>query len=237
MIISEQQVPANQTYCKNILTKEKKMKVEVLEKLQNNKGTVSTALSKSFAQDVLKGDTAILTEAIALMRFDDKNVRSGAAKIIESVAEKKPEYVYKDLNKLFPALDVPEPQTRWMTLHVFGLCAKLNPDLSQKALPKCKQFLKEDSGTCLWDRSITYLGYLGAVSEKTAIEVFPILESTLVTIPERTTRIFEGFERMIPVLNTSLKSKMKKVAGKYANDKSPSIKSKASKILKLLKKD
>jgi hypothetical protein len=210
--------------------------MKLLEKLKNNKGTVSSALSKTFAQDVLKGNTAILKEAIVLTCFNDKNVRSGASKIVEVVAEKKPEYVYKDLDKLLPALDMPEPQTRWMMLHVFGLCAKLNPGVAQKALPKCKQFLKEDSGTCLWDRSITYLGYLGAISESVAIEVFPILENTLVSIPARTTRILEGFERMVPVMHDSLKNKTGKIAEKYAGHKSPGIKSRALKILKLLKK-
>jgi hypothetical protein len=138
---------------------------------------------------------------------------------------------------LLPALEVPEPQTRWMILHVFGLCATLDPVFSKKALPKSRQFLQENSGMCLWDRSITYLGYLGAVSEKYATDVFPDLESALESLPERTTRIFEGFERMLPVLGENLRKRLKKVAEKYACDKSPSVKSKAVRVLKKLQID
>jgi hypothetical protein len=163
--------------------------MNLLEKLKKNKGTVSSALGKSLAQEVLQGDRDLLAEAIGLICTDDKNVRSGAGKIIECVAEKKPELVFKSLDRLLPALEVPEPQTRWMILHVFGLCATLDPVFSKKALPKSRQFLQENSGMCLWDRSITYLGYLGAVSEKYATDVFPDLESALESLPERTTRI------------------------------------------------
>jgi len=42
----------------------------------------------------------ILKEAVELVRFDDKNVRAGAAKIIEKVTEKKPELVANYLNTL-----------------------------------------------------------------------------------------------------------------------------------------
>jgi hypothetical protein len=208
--------------------------MKILAKLQSNKGTVSSALGKSLALEVLKGDKEILKEAIGLIAFDDKNVRSGAAKIIEMVAEKKPEYVSPDLKKLLPALEVQEAQTRWMVLHVLGLCAKLGPDICVHALPKAEQFLKEDSGMCLWDRSITYLGYMGAVAEKQAGKIFPILEKCLITIPERNTRIFEWFERMIPVLDDTLKTRLKEIAKKYSNNKVSGVKGKARRIEKIL---
>jgi len=46
-------------------------------------------LDKSLAKDALSSKTGILTEAIQLVKADSKNVRSGAAKIIESVAEEE----------------------------------------------------------------------------------------------------------------------------------------------------
>jgi hypothetical protein len=212
-------------------------KMGILSRLQNNKGTVSSALGKALAFEVLKGDKEILNEAIELIVNEDKNVRSGAAKIIEMVAEKKPEYIAKYLLKLFPALDVKEAQTRWMIIHVLGLCAKQEPEICKKALSKAEQYLKENSGMCLWDRAITYLGYIGALSGKDAEKILPILEKCMVTIPERTARIFEGYERMIPVLNSNSKIQLKKIAEKYSTDKTPSVKSKANKINKILSKE
>jgi hypothetical protein len=211
--------------------------MSILSQLQNNKGTVSSALSKLLAQQVLKGDPDILIDAINLISFEDKNVRSGAAKIIETVAEKKPDYVSPHLSKLLPALEVQEPQTRWMVLHTLGLCAKLDPQTSLKAIPKAKQFLQENSGMCLWDRSITYLGYIGSISEKEAVTIFPILEDSMDSIPERIPRVFEGFERMIPVLNSKLKSKLKGISDKFTNHTSPTIKNKAKRLQKVLSKE
>jgi hypothetical protein len=211
--------------------------MSILSKLQNNKGTVSSSLGKSLGQQVLKGDPDILSEAINLISFDDKNVRSGAAKIIETVAEKKPEYVSPYLSRLLPSLEVQEPQTRWVVLHVLGLCAKLEPQISLKAFPKAEQFLKENSGMCLWDRSITYLGYIGSISEKEAVKIFPILEKCMVSIPERIPRIFEGFERMIPVLNSNLKTKLKGISDKFTNNTSSTVKNWAKRLQKILLKE
>ncbi len=63
--------------------------MKLLNQLKNNKGTVSSALGKTLAQEALKGNNDILSEAFELVLFDDKNVRSGAGKIIEQVAEKR----------------------------------------------------------------------------------------------------------------------------------------------------
>ncbi|MFH1520054.1 MAG: HEAT repeat domain-containing protein [Candidatus Micrarchaeota archaeon] len=104
--------------------------MNILNQLQQNKGAVSSKLGKELAEKVLKGDNVILKEAVQLCSFNDKNVRAGAAKIIEKVAEKKPELVSSYLKELFPALDSPEPQTRWMIIYAFGYCAKLNPDIA-----------------------------------------------------------------------------------------------------------
>jgi len=71
---------------------------DLLSLLQENKGTVSSALGKELARKVLGGEGAILTDALALVTYDglnpkSKNIRAGAAKIIEKVAEVQPERV------------------------------------------------------------------------------------------------------------------------------------------------
>ncbi|MBU0591014.1 HEAT repeat domain-containing protein [Candidatus Micrarchaeota archaeon] len=206
--------------------------MSILNQLQQNKGAVSSKLGKELAEKVLKGDKVILKEAVRLCTFNDKNVRAGAAKIIEKVAEKKPELVSPYLKDLFSALESPEAQTRWMIIYAFGYCAKLNPDISVKALPKAKKFLEEESGACLWDRTIIYLGYLGAVSSKNAKHVVPLLEFALEKIPGQTKTILESFERILPVADTGMKNKILKYAKKYSNDKKASVKAKAIKLEK-----
>ena len=87
--------------------------MDLFSKLVNNKGTVSSALGKQLARDVLDGDTELLEEAISLVcyRLDEKSqksIRAGAAKIVEIVAEKQPQLVADHLQDLLPALEVPE---------------------------------------------------------------------------------------------------------------------------------
>jgi len=101
----------------------------LLEQLKANKGTVSSALGKELAMKVLGSASEILLQAINLTRFEpdkvnSKNVRAGAAKIIEKVAERKPGLVSPHLEKLLPAFEMPEPQTEWMLMMAFGYCAK-----------------------------------------------------------------------------------------------------------------
>ena len=170
-----------------------------------------------------------------LIEFDDKNVRSGAAKIIEQVAQKKPELVAGYLKDLFPGLESYEPQTRWMIIHTFGFCAKLNSVIASKALDKAKEFLNTNSGACLWDRTILYLGYLGATSEMYAKKVFPLLEKTLSTIPSQTKTALESFERMLPLLDDKMKKQLLKYADKYSANSKSSVSTKAKKLIKKLK--
>jgi hypothetical protein len=105
--------------------------MSIFEQLSNNKGTVSSALGKVLAKKALDGQISILLECVDLASYkpsapNQKHIRSGAAKVIEIVAENRPELVAPYLEKLLPALSVKEPQTRWMIIRTMGFCAHLN---------------------------------------------------------------------------------------------------------------
>ena len=168
--------------------------MEIFELLKANKGTVSSALGKELGAKVLNGDSSILEQAMKYVVFDlnddkSKGIRAGAAKIIEVVAEKKPELIAKDLDKLKPALNAPEPQTRWMLMYVFGFCAKLNPKDSISVIDYAKRYLTENAGVCLSGAVHQYLGRIGATSEKTAMIVLPILDDSLRTASENESKV------------------------------------------------
>jgi hypothetical protein len=153
--------------------------MSILLQLEKNKGTISSALGKALTKDVLAGQMVILEEAVDLLAHESKQVRAGAAKIIEQVALSDPSLVVEFLPRLLPALDVNEPQTRWMVIHTLGLCAALDTPTALKALPKAKTFIEAESGACLWGATIVYLGYVGATSAANARTVLPILEHVL----------------------------------------------------------
>ena len=132
-----------------------------------------------------------------LLGHDSKNVRAGAAKIVEQVAMFDPALVVGFLRQLLPALEVAESQTRWMTIHTLGLCASLDAPTVISALPKAEEIIGLDSGACLWGSAITYLGYLGATSESNVRTVFPILERALHATPRQAKTVLKGFLRML----------------------------------------
>ena len=186
--------------------------MSILKQLQNNKGTVSSALGKALAEEVIKGNKQILKEAVELISYDDKNVRAGAAKTIEKVAEKKPELVADYLKNLAVAFEMPEPQTRWMIIHAYGLCANLNFEIAKTAFEKAKLYLKNDDSSCLWDRAIVYLGYIGATSSKQSQRVFPVLKKAFDDVPSQTKTILESFEKMLSILDDKQKDQVLKIA-------------------------
>jgi len=210
--------------------------MSILPQLEKNKGTTSSALGKSLAQRALAGDIATLEEAVLLLAHEDKNVRAGAAKIVEQVAMKKPEMVAGYLPQLMAALNVPEPQTRWMAIHTLGMCATLDPDGAMEALPKAQEFLEQASGACLWGATIKYLGYVGATSEENAQRVFPLLEQALEEIPKQTKSVLEGFLRLLDQADGEMREQMGRYAGIGAQDEKPSVRAAARKLVRRLSK-
>lgn len=212
--------------------------MSIFNQLKNNKGTVSSSLGKELAQEALNGNENILKEAVELTSFDydnekSKNIRAGAAKIIEKVSEKRPDLVAPYLEEIMPALDVPEPQTRWMIIHTFGLCAKLNSELAIAAIEKAKEYLKENAGVCLTGATVIYLGNIGALSSREAKIVFPILENSLKTASlNEIDWILESFYKIFQNTDKNIKEKIINHAKKYVNSSKKSQQMRANKILK-----
>jgi hypothetical protein len=158
--------------------------MSIFEQLSNNKGTVSSALGKTLAQKVLNDQIDILSECIDLASYEaempaQKHIRSGAAKVVEIVAEKQPELVAPHLGKLLPALSVKEPQTRWMIIRVMGFCAHLNKPIAQKAVGYAEKYVHNKEGLVLASSADLFLGDFGAISKKDAQRVFPILTQSI----------------------------------------------------------
>lgn len=204
----------------------------ILPQLTQNKGTVSSALGKSLAKAVLEGQDEILYEAVTLVEHPSKNVRAGAAKIIEQVALQAPEKIVPLLDKLTPALTVPEPQTRWMVIHTFGCCAALAPEQAEKVFPQAEQFMAADSGACLWGATILYLGAFGALSTEKARLAFPLLDQACQSHPNLSTQILKAILLILPVADGNTHSKIIRSVQALTDLPSASTARLARKILK-----
>jgi hypothetical protein len=156
--------------------------------LSTNKGTISSALGKTLAQKVLVEDqTSVLYECIELATYElskptSRHIRAGAAKVVEIVAEQKPEFVAPHLEKLMPALSAQEPQTRWMIIRVMGFCAHLNRSAAQEAIPYAEQYIAAKEGLIIASSADLFLGDFGSLSKGDAHRVFPILEHSMETV-------------------------------------------------------
>jgi uncharacterized protein (UPF0147 family) len=195
--------------------------MSLLKKLKNNKGTVSSALGKELAQEVLKGNTKIVQEAIELLTYqpdstEAKNIRSGAAKIIEKVAEKKPTLITTHIDKLIAALNMEEPQTRWMAIRAIGFCASEDPRKAYQAIKYAKKFLDKSEGVCLSGATALYLGELGAADARYAKESLEILEKFIkqASINE-VDWVLEAFIKIYDHIITEDQKRIREIAKKH----------------------
>jgi hypothetical protein len=195
----------------------------IIDQLRNNKGTVSGVLSKKMAAEVLAGNMEILHEAIELSSYaltdkKEKNIRSGATNIVETVAKERPEWVAPYLEKLLPALNANEPQTRWMIIRTMGFCAVYNETVAEQAIEYAKIYIrnKKEGELCLVSSADLYLGDYGAISRKNTEQVFSILlESTDNVILNEHDWLLEAFTKLIPHLSDDEKATILSFASEY----------------------
>jgi len=212
--------------------------MSLLEILRENKGTVSSALGKELAQQVLNGNIELLNEALVYTSYDPENIKSksiraGAAKIVEKVAEKEAELVAPHLEILLPALEMPEPQTRWMIILAFGYCINDNPDIALKGIDFAKRYIQEKKGVCLSGAAHLYLGRAGAVSGAIANDVFPILLNALdKAAVNEVDWIIEAFIRISHNLTKNEKEVLRNTIILYSDAPKKSTKKRIEKLLK-----
>lgn len=212
----------------------------IFKQLSKNKGTVSTALGKTLAQKVLhEGRVDILLECIDLAAYqasapDSRHIRSGAAKVVEIVAEKQPELVAPHLEKLFPALSVQEPQTRWMVIRIMGFCAHLNKSTAQKAIAYAEKYINNKEGLIIASSADLFLGDLGAVSKKDTQKVFPLLERSMGNpVPNEQDWLLEALLKIFQNLGQAEKDKAFQFAEPWQYSTRKSTQQRARKLLKL----
>jgi hypothetical protein len=212
-----------------------------LKNCEKNKGIVSSKLGKELAEEVLNGNEVILHEAIKLVTYDlqnekEKNIRAGAAKILEKVSEKKPEMVSPYLSEIYKAFEAKEPQTRWMLMMTYGYCADINSETAATAIDFAKSYLSENSGVCLSGAAEVYLGRIGATSEEFAQKAFPILLDAYDTAGmNEIDWIFEAFIMLIPKLTIKQREEVFTCAYEYNHASKKSTQKRREKLMKLAK--
>ncbi len=212
----------------------------ILEQLSNNKGTLSSALGKALAQQILQeSQLDILFECFDLVSYEafspaSRNIHSGAAKVVEIVAEQRPEWVAPHLYKLLPALSVQEPQTRWAIIRVMGFCAHLNKPAALAALPFAEKYINQKEGLCLASSADLFLGDLGALSEEDAQGVFPLLQQSMDNLLENEQDwLLEALYKLFQNLDQAGQSEVLKFAERWQYSSRKSTQQRARRILGL----
>jgi len=213
--------------------------MNLFERLSNNKGTISSALGKEIAKEILKGNTKLLIETIPFVRYDLKkttlkHVRAGAAKVIECVAAERPDLVAPYLEEILPALEADEPQTKWMVFMTLGYCSKIESTIAEKALPYAKKYIleKTDGQLCLVGAVDIYLGNWGSISKENAQKAYKLLvESTNNVIMNEQDWILEGFDKILYFLTISQKKIVAEFASEYIEYSKKATQKRAQKII------
>lgn len=215
--------------------------MSLLEQLTDNKGTISNALSKQLAKEVLDGDMVLLDESVPLVTYqmDDiklKKIRIGAACIIDEVAKKEPKLVTRILEELLPALDSTEPQTRWIVLRILGNCATLEPELTKIGIAYAKRFIYEKvkGQLCLVSSADIFLGEYGKLSQEATNEIFPILLDSMDNVIENEHDwIMEACMKIVSFLNDKQKKLVLDFSEDYINHPRKATQTRIKKIKKL----
>jgi hypothetical protein len=214
--------------------------VSILGRLAGNKGTVSSALGKELALEVLEGGRSdILTECVELTTYHaseaaSKNVRAGAAKVVEVVAEARPELVAPHLSELLPALSVEEPQPRWAIIRVMGFCAGLDPPGAREAIVHAEQYLSTKEGLVLATSADLFLGDLGAVSREDAARVFAALERSMARpLDNEPDWLLESLIKVYPNLDSAERDKARAFAEGYRDAARKATRQRAGRLLAL----
>jgi len=214
--------------------------MSVFEQLAANKGTVSSALGKALAREVLRDSRSdILLECIDLASCDaaspaSRNIRAGAAKVVEIVAEERPGLVAPHLKTLLPALSVAEPQTRWMIIRVMGFCAHLNAPVAREAVAYAERYLSDKKGLVLASSADLFLGDLGAISKEDARSVFPILEKSLASpLANEADWLLEALVKAVPNLDRDERKKALAFAERWRSAPRKATQERAKRLLGL----
>jgi hypothetical protein len=214
--------------------------MKILDRLSQNKGTISSALGKELARDVLRLDRLdVLSECIPLVAYElsepsFKHIRAGAAKVVEIVAEERPELVAPRLQELLPALSVPEPQTRWMIMRTMGFCAHLNESVAKKAVTYAESFIDTKEGLVIASSADLFLGDLGALSQENARVTFPVLERSMGTLLKNEQDwLLEALVKLYPNLDQAAKETVLDFAEEWQRSGRKSTQRRAQKILAL----
>ncbi len=214
--------------------------MKLFELLKNGKSTVSSALGKELAQKVLDGDLGILAEAIELSVYkvddkNEKNIRCGASKAVELVAEQRPDLVAPSLAKLLPALEADEPQTRWVIIRTMGYCAALNRAIASQAVAYAERYLAHKEGLCIAASADLFFGDYGALSKDTALAVLPVLERSIDNaVVNEQDWLLEAFVKIAPHLPKESLGKIREFAERWQNSSRKTTQARVKKLSKLL---
>jgi hypothetical protein len=214
--------------------------MNIFEQLSKNKGTVSSSLSEDLARQILEDNQIeLLAECVDLVTYQasepgGKQIRAGAAKVVELVAEKQPERVAPYLKKLLPALGVAEPQTRWMIIRTMGYGAPLNKALARQAIPYAEAYIDAKEGLCLASSTDLFLGDVGSLSKPDAHKIFPLLEQSMDTaIANEQDWLLEAFLKIFPNLDAAEQTIVLGFARRWQSSARKSTQQRARKILSL----
>jgi hypothetical protein len=118
-----------------------------------------------------------------------------------------------------------------MIIHVYGLCAHLDPVAADAFVIACG-FLNEGSGVCLSAAAARYLGDVGSLSTSAAESAFSALEGFLGKAgPSEIDWALEGLSKVAPQCSSETRERIVRLAGDYLGSPKPARRKRAEKLI------
>jgi len=119
-------------------------------------------------------------------------------------------------------------------MRTMGFCAHLNKTIAEKAVAYAEKYIDEKEGLCIASSADLFLGDLGAVSEKDAHRVFPILELSMENVIENEQDwLLEAFHKVFLNLEKAEQETVMKFAEHWQYSSRKSTQQRAQRILRM----
>ena len=205
--------------------------MSILSKLSSQSGDRTEASNKRVAANVLK-EPALLDEIVKGLASTDAKLAGDCAEVMTMVAEAQPDLVAPYADALIAQLAHKNTRVRWEAMHCLAEVAARVPNKIAPIRRTLDKMIALDKSVIVRDHAIRTLGEYGSTSPAASRLVWQHLREALVLWDgKHAGKALAAMQKLVDV-DATLKPDAQKVARRFVEHKSASVRTAAKKLLK-----
>ncbi len=205
--------------------------MSILSKLSSQSGDRTEASNKHVAATVLK-DPALLDEIAEGLASTDAKLAGDCAEVMTMVAEAQADWVAPYADALIARLTHKNARVRWESMHCLAEIAARVPDKIAPIMQTLNEIIALDKSVIVRDHAIRALGAYGRTSPVAARRVWHHLREALVLWDGKHAGKALAAMRKVVAVEPALKSDAQKIAARFSDHKSTTVRAAAKRLLK-----